>query len=165
MIAVQQAAESAVRAMLKSLAARSSPSVERDSQGRILLRASDYMDNGLKVALSIAIDPLKGDAHFDFTGTSRESLGNLNAPVSVTSSAIIYALRAMVNEEIPLNDGIPFSPLLLLPFLFVFPSSFLSPASLSPGLLPPPSLSLRSSSVPPSSLPLSLLPSLLSLSC
>ena len=31
--------------------------------------------------------------------------GNCNAPRAITSSAIIYCLRCLVNSEIPLNQG------------------------------------------------------------
>lgn len=33
------------------------------------------------------------------------SAGNCNAPRAVTYSALIYCLRCLVNEEIPLNQG------------------------------------------------------------
>lgn len=33
----------------------------------------------------------------DFTGTTKELYGNLNAPRAVTFSAIIYVLRSLVN--------------------------------------------------------------------
>ena len=38
-------------------------------------------------------------------GTDSEIIGNLNAPPAVTRSAIIYTLRCMVSEDIPLNQG------------------------------------------------------------
>ena len=46
-----------------------------------------------------------GSATFDFTGTGPEVYGNLNAPPAVAYSAIIYALRCMVTQDIPLNQG------------------------------------------------------------
>ena len=39
------------------------------------------------------------------TGTDSEIIGNLNAPPAVTRSAIIYTLRCMVSDDIPLNQG------------------------------------------------------------
>ena len=41
--------------------------------------------------------------------------GNLNAPPAVTYSAVIYALRCLVREDIPLNQGC------LAPVTFVIP--------------------------------------------
>ena len=41
----------------------------------------------------------------DFEGTGAASAGNLNAPRAVVMAAVIYVLRALVDEEIPLNGG------------------------------------------------------------
>ena len=69
------------------------------------LHAIDYLDDGLPIELTITIDAEAGSAVFDFEGTGLESLGNLNAPTSVTHSAIIYSLRCLVDLDIPLNQG------------------------------------------------------------
>lgn len=53
-------------------------------------QAVDYMDDGSAIALNITIDPATGSATFDFEGTSPETRGNWNAPISVVHSAIIY---------------------------------------------------------------------------
>lgn len=42
---------------------------------------------------------------FDFAGTGPEVYANHNAPPAVTYSAVIYALRCLVRQEIPLNQG------------------------------------------------------------
>lgn len=70
-----------------------------------MLSAIDYLDDGSPIALKVTINEETGDATFDFTGTGPEVRGNLNAPISVVHSAIIYCMRAMVNEDIPLNAG------------------------------------------------------------
>jgi N-methylhydantoinase B/oxoprolinase/acetone carboxylase alpha subunit len=41
----------------------------------------------------------------DFEGTGPEIRGNLNAPISVVHSAVIYCMRAMLDVDIPLNAG------------------------------------------------------------
>jgi 5-oxoprolinase (ATP-hydrolysing) len=41
----------------------------------------------------------------DFTGTGAAHPGNLNAPRAVVDSAVLYALRCLVAERIPLNGG------------------------------------------------------------
>ncbi len=41
----------------------------------------------------------------DFTGTGAAVPGNLNAPRAVVHAAVIYVLRALVAERIPLNGG------------------------------------------------------------
>ncbi|KAG8134113.1 hypothetical protein E2320_011854 [Naja naja] len=48
---------------------------------------------------------IQGTAVFDFTGTGQEVYGNWNAPRAITLSALIYCLRCMVGEDIPLNQG------------------------------------------------------------
>ena len=73
--------------------------------GSNVLTAIDYLDDGSPIKLKVTIDPERGTANFDFTGTGSELNGNLNAPISVVHSAIIYCMRAMVGEDIPLNAG------------------------------------------------------------
>jgi 5-oxoprolinase (ATP-hydrolysing) len=55
----------------------------------------------------VTIEPSSGSAVFDFTGTGNEVRGNLNAPISVVHSAVIYCMRSMldVSVDVPLNAG------------------------------------------------------------
>ncbi|CAD6893001.1 unnamed protein product [Tilletia laevis] len=69
------------------------------------LKAIDYMDDGTPIALSVKINKEEGSAIFDFEGTGPEVIFNFNCPRSVVASAIIYCLRSMVSQEIPLNQG------------------------------------------------------------
>ena len=74
------------------------------------LRASDFMDDDgskieLQVTISNAEDRSQVRAAFDFAGTTEEIWGNVNAPYAVSVSAIFYCLRAMVDRDIPLNQG------------------------------------------------------------
>jgi 5-oxoprolinase (ATP-hydrolysing) len=62
------------------------------------------MDDGTPITLKITIAG-DGSAEFDFTGTGPQVLGNTNAPIAITHSAIIYCLRALVATDIPLNQG------------------------------------------------------------
>jgi len=120
MVAVQKAAETAVRSKLKQIAK------ERFQDGKPIT-AVDYMDNGLKVKLNINIDPSTGDTVFDFTGTSHQSFTNVNAPEAVVSSAVIYTLRSLVNDDIPLNDGCMVPVKLIIPqYSFLKPSEELA---------------------------------------
>ena len=70
------------------------------------LYAEDYLDDGSKIALKLSIDIQSGEALFDFSSSSDQLLSNQNAPISVVTSAVIYALRALINEELPLNGGL-----------------------------------------------------------
>ena len=51
------------------------------------------------------INEQDGSAVLDFEGTGCEIRGNLNAPISVVYSAVIYCMRAMLDMDIPLNAG------------------------------------------------------------
>lgn len=92
---IQQNAEVSVRSMLKDFAK------EHGSTAH----AIDHMDDGTPIELTITIDKDTGDAVFDFTGTGPQVLGNHNAPPAVTYSAVIYSLRSLVGQDIPLNQG------------------------------------------------------------
>ncbi|KAJ5514164.1 hypothetical protein N7463_003716 [Penicillium fimorum] len=96
MRAIQDSAELAVRNLLKHLA--------HDHNGEEI-SAVDYMDDGTPIMLKVTIDPSDGSAIFDFTGTGPEVYGNWNAPIAICNSAVIFALRCMVNSDIPLNQG------------------------------------------------------------
>jgi len=96
MYGIQDNAERVVRDLLRRV---------YDEFGGLPLEAEDQMDDGSTLKLKIKIDRDSGSASFDFTGTSLETYGNLNAPRAITFSAIIYVLRSLVKEDIPLNQG------------------------------------------------------------
>ncbi|KAK8095792.1 hydantoinase B/oxoprolinase [Apiospora kogelbergensis] len=96
MVNIQQNAENCVRDLLKK--------VYKRFEGQDL-SAEDFMDDGSPIRLRVTIDPDKGEAIFDFEGTGPEVYGNINAPEAVTFSAIIYCLRCLISEDIPLNQG------------------------------------------------------------
>lgn len=96
MVNIQKNAEMCVRNLLKD--------VYKQFEGRDL-SALDFMDDGSPIQLKVKIDPELGEAEFDFTGTGPQVYGNVNAPEAITYSAIIYCLRCLVSQEIPLNQG------------------------------------------------------------
>ncbi|THX49794.1 hypothetical protein D6D11_05562 [Aureobasidium pullulans] len=115
MTSIQDNAELSVRNLLKEVSKR--------FEGQDL-SAVDYMDDGSPIKLNVQIDAEKGEAVFDFTGTGPEVYGNINAPEAVTYSAIIYCLRCLISEDIPLNQGC------LAPIHVKIPKkSFLSPSA------------------------------------
>ncbi|KAF7377600.1 Hydantoinase-B domain-containing protein [Mycena sanguinolenta] len=73
--------------------------------GSTTLEAVDYLDDGSPIQLRVDITESDGSAVLDFSGTGCEVRGNLNAPISVVHSAVIYCMRAMLDLEIPLNAG------------------------------------------------------------
>jgi 5-oxoprolinase (ATP-hydrolysing) len=63
----------------------------------------DSNDDGVPIAVALRI---AGDqATIDFTGTGPAVEGNLNAPRAVAVAAVLYVLRCLVGEPIPLNKG------------------------------------------------------------
>ena len=96
---IQTNAEEAVRSMLKALSVREGLA-EVDT-----VKANDFLDDGSEIVLLLTIDHREGSAIFDFSGTGPEIWGNLNAPRAVTQSAILYSLRCLIDQEIPLNQG------------------------------------------------------------
>ncbi len=68
-------------------------------------QAERRLDDGALIHLRIETDPANGTASFDFTGTSPIHPGNFNAPRAVTEAAVLYALRCLVSDPIPLNQG------------------------------------------------------------
>ncbi|KAI4146159.1 MAG: hypothetical protein LQ340_006025 [Diploschistes diacapsis] len=96
MRSIQSNAELSVRNLLKEVSVR--------FKGQDL-RATDFMDDGSPIKLKITIDPNEGKAVFDFDGTGPEVYANINAPEAITYSAIIYCLRCLISEDIPLNQG------------------------------------------------------------
>ena len=87
---VQDWAESAVRRLVSRL---------DNGHARVA------MDQGSAVEVTITIDKAQGTACFDFTGTSAQQANNFNAPEPVTRAAVLYALRVLIDEPIPMNAG------------------------------------------------------------
>ncbi|MHC4598972.1 MAG: hydantoinase B/oxoprolinase family protein, partial [Planctomycetota bacterium] len=90
-------------------------------------RFTDHLDDGSPLAVTIEIESGPPDrekenrAVVDFTGTGPVLPGNLNANPAIVSSAVLYAFRTLIPEDIPLNAGI------LEPIRIVLPVGFLHP--------------------------------------
>jgi 5-oxoprolinase (ATP-hydrolysing) len=85
--------------------------------------AFDYqMDDGTPLKVKITIDRAETSATIDFTGTGPAQRNNFNAPVAVTTAAVLYSFRCLVGADIPLNEGC------LAPLNIIIPEgSFLAP--------------------------------------
>ena len=81
--------------------------------------AEEFLDDGtpLKVAIDISHDGLA----FDFTGTGSQHAGNLNATPAIVNSVILYVLRVLVSDSIPLNEGLLKKVQLILPTCLLNP--------------------------------------------
>lgn len=96
---IQDNAEATVRQRFKEL------SLSQNLQEVDSIYAEDRLDDGSPIVLKLTINRQDGSAIFDFSGTGPELWGNLNAPRAVTHSAILYALRCLIQHDIPLNQG------------------------------------------------------------
>ncbi|KAL4891640.1 Hydantoinase B/oxoprolinase-domain-containing protein [Aspergillus ambiguus] len=114
--AIQDSSELATRNLFKNIA-------KKFDSNRV--SAVDYMDDGTPIQLQVSINKEDGSATFDFTGTGTEVYGNWNAPIAICNAAVIFALRCMVDSDIPLNHGCMKPISLIIP-----PQSILNP---SPG--------------------------------
>ncbi len=81
------------------------------------------MDNGAEVAVAVKIDRTARHVTIDFTGSSATLPDNFNAPMPVVRAAVLYVLRTMLDDPIPMNEGC------LAPVTLIVPgNSMLSPA-------------------------------------
>lgn len=87
---VQDNAEESVRRVITSL-----------KDGHFILP----LDNGSRIEVAVRVDAESRCACIDFTGTSAQLRDNFNAPRAVTTAAVLYVFRTLVNDDIPLNAG------------------------------------------------------------
>ncbi len=69
------------------------------------LTAQEHLDDGSPIQVAIKVHD-DGRARVDFTGSAPTHPRNFNAPLGVIRSALMYVLRLLINEPLPLNEGI-----------------------------------------------------------
>ncbi len=70
-------------------------------------KAVEYLDDGAAIAVKITLKENDSNKHrIDFSGTAKVQVGNLNANPAIVNSALMYVLRLLVQEDLPLNEGI-----------------------------------------------------------
>ncbi len=87
---VQDNAEASVRAL-----------IDRLSDGAFTIET----DQGTHIKVAVRVDHAAREATFDFTGTSPMQPSNFNAPEPVARAAVLYVLRVLCDQPIPLNAG------------------------------------------------------------
>jgi 5-oxoprolinase (ATP-hydrolysing) len=95
MAALKARAEERLRAALAKLPAARYEAVERLDDGAPIAARIEIAGPGADPALIV-----------DFAGSSGVHPGNLNAPPAVIRSAVLYVLRLLIAEPLPLNEGI-----------------------------------------------------------
>ena len=81
--------------------------------------AEESLDDGSVLCVNIEIRD--GLCKIDFTGSSGVHPGNMNATPAIVTSVVIYVLRLLLKEPVPLNDG------LLEPVTLKIPRGILNP--------------------------------------
>jgi 5-oxoprolinase (ATP-hydrolysing) len=81
-----------------------------ESVRRVLDRLDDgefqcESDDGSVIRVSIKVERAARRARIDFTGTSAQQPTNFNAPASITRAAVLYVVRTLVDDDIPMNEG------------------------------------------------------------
>lgn len=82
-------------------------------------RATEFLDDG--TLLQVKIEVKDRTCIIDFSGTAPVHPGNMNANEAIVNGIVIYVLRLLIGEPIPLNDGI------LEPVKIVLPAGMLNP--------------------------------------
>ncbi|MGE4218495.1 MAG: hydantoinase B/oxoprolinase family protein [Alphaproteobacteria bacterium] len=94
----------------------------RDAIRRIpdgLYRFDDVMDDdGLgstDIPIRLAVTVAGEDIHFDFTGTASQVAGNINVTFNACQASVSYALKALLDPDIPNNQGMLDAPRITAP--------------------------------------------------
>ncbi len=84
-----------------------------------IYRAEDFLDDDgvtdkpLRIAVKIRI---RGkNAEVDFTGSSLQCSGSVNAVAAITESAVFYVFRCLLDEQVPATSGLMHSIRVIAP--------------------------------------------------
>ncbi|MEO7454806.1 MAG: hydantoinase B/oxoprolinase family protein [Gemmatimonadaceae bacterium] len=67
------------------------------------------------IAVVVALEVRDGTLHLDLTGSSPQVAGNVNCPAAVSRAAAVFAMRTLLDDDVPTNDGIARAISLVLP--------------------------------------------------
>ena len=95
--------------------------------------AREEMDDGTPIVVRIEIRD--GTAFVDWSGTGDVHSGNLNATPAIAHSAVLYVLRLLVAEDLPLNEGMLEHVKVHLPEGSLLSPDFSPPAARAPAVV------------------------------
>ncbi len=85
----------------------------REALGRLsasALTATDWLEgdgvNDADLGVSVRVDIADGIFRVDFTGTAPAARGNVNCPLAVARSAVLFVVRTLLPEDVPTNGGV-----------------------------------------------------------
>ena len=112
------AKENDVRAAMGSILDHSARVMRKRLEQVQDCEATETLDDGATIRVSISSNRKfqASGLKLDFTGTSATHPRNLNATTAIVQSAVLYVLRLMLQEDLPLNEG------LMRPIEIVLPS-------------------------------------------
>jgi len=90
-------AERRTRAVLRKMPVRAA--------ARDYLEGDGVTDEDLEIRVGIAVED--GVFHADFSGTRDAAPGNVNCPLAVTRSAVLFVVRTLLPDDVPMNGGVP----------------------------------------------------------
>src|SRR5262249_1560972 len=96
----------AVSGYMDALKRRADEGVREALQGLRdgVYEAEEHLDDSARLCARVEI---RGDqAVIDFAGTAGVHPGNLNATPAIVRSVVLYVLRLLVREALPLNEGL-----------------------------------------------------------
>ncbi len=74
------------------------------------LVATDWLEgdgvDDVDLPIVVRVDVRDGVFHADFTGTAAAARGNVNCPLAVARSAVLFVVRTLLPEDIPTNGGV-----------------------------------------------------------
>jgi N-methylhydantoinase B len=68
------------------------------------LEGDGVTDDDLTIA--VRLDVREGVLHADFTGTAAAAAGNVNCPIAVAQSAVLFVVRTLLAGDVPMNGGV-----------------------------------------------------------
>jgi N-methylhydantoinase B len=73
-------------------------------------RATDWLEgDGVTdddLVIAVRLDVRDGVVHADFTGTAPAAAGNVNCPLGVARSAVLFVVRTLLADDVPMNGGV-----------------------------------------------------------
>ena len=66
----------------------------------------DGVHDGSEMTIRLTVEVKGDEVTFDFTGSSPQTEGFVNAPYAATASAVLLTFLMLINPDIPHNDGI-----------------------------------------------------------
>ena len=107
---VEREGEALVQQQMQGLQQHAAACVRRLISGLADTSHQLQLDDGAILAVRIGVVPDQQKLVLDFCGTSQQRQGNFNAPLSVTRAVVLYVIRCLLDDDIPLNEGC-FAPL------------------------------------------------------